>query len=83
MPIARSRGGPAGCGVTPAAMRAFMQLGVHRRVMARLPEWRDEAALVHWFRVPKEPSWAEANRRLQEEGREFEGQSAIGGAAPV
>jgi hypothetical protein len=27
-------------------MRAFMQSGVHRRVMARLPEWRDEAALV-------------------------------------
>jgi quinol monooxygenase YgiN len=29
-----------------AAMRAFMQSGVHRRVMARLPEWCDEAAIV-------------------------------------
>src|SRR5215469_12990915 len=31
-----------------AAMRSFMQSGVHRRVMVRLPEWCDEAALVHW-----------------------------------
>jgi hypothetical protein len=30
-----------------AAMRVFMRSGVHRRVMARLPEWCDEAALVH------------------------------------
>jgi hypothetical protein len=29
-------------------MRAFMQSGVHRRVISRLPEWCDEAALVHW-----------------------------------
>ena len=53
-----------------AAMRAFMQSGVHRRIMARLPEWCDEAAVVHWVQDADEaPSWAEAHRRLQQEGR--------------
>ena len=53
-----------------AAMRAFMRSGVHRRIMARLPEWCDEAALVRWVQEASEPpSWAEARRRLQEEGR--------------
>jgi hypothetical protein len=51
-------------------MRSFMQSGVHRRIMARLPEWCDEAALVHWVQDAEEPpSWAEAHRRLQKEGR--------------
>jgi heme-degrading monooxygenase HmoA len=53
-----------------AAMRSFMRSGVHRRIMARLPEWCDEAALVHWVQDGEAaPSWAEAHRRLQEEGR--------------
>src|SRR5689334_22960575 len=53
-----------------AAMRAFMQSGVHRRVMPRLPEWCDEAALVHWVQDTEEaPSWTEARRRLKQEGR--------------
>ena len=52
------------------AMRAFMRSGVHRRVMAHLPEWCDEAALAHWVQEANEPpSWAEAHRRLQQEGR--------------
>lgn len=52
------------------AMRSFMQSGVHRRIMARLPEWCDEAALVHWVQEAEAPpSWAEAHRRLQGEGR--------------
>src|SRR5215471_14311958 len=38
-----------------AAMRSFMRSGVHRRVMARLPEWCDEAALVHWAQDSGEP----------------------------
>jgi hypothetical protein len=51
-------------------MRSFMRSGVHRRIMARLPEWCDEAALVHWVQDDKEPpSWAEAHRRLQRTGR--------------
>jgi hypothetical protein len=33
-----------------AAMRSFMQSGVHRRILARLPEWCNEAAVVHWVR---------------------------------
>ena len=53
-----------------AAMRSFMQSGVHRRIMARLPEWCNEAAVVHWVQDADEsPSWQEAHRRLQEEGR--------------
>jgi hypothetical protein len=52
------------------AMRSFMQSGVHHRIMARLPEWCDEAALVHWVQDGDEPpSWPEAHRRLQGEGR--------------
>ena len=51
-------------------MRAFMQSGVHRWIMARLPEWCDEAALVHWVQEASEPpTWVEAHRRLQNEGR--------------
>ena len=53
-----------------AATRSFMRSGVHRRIMARLPEWCDEAALAHWVQDDNEPpSWAEAHRRLQQEGR--------------
>ena len=51
-------------------MRSFMRSGVHLRVMARLPDWCDEAALVHWVQDADEPrSWIEAHRRLQQEGR--------------
>jgi hypothetical protein len=53
-----------------AAMRSFMRSGVHRRIMARLPEWCDEAALAHGVQDANEPpSWPEAHRRLQQEGR--------------
>ena len=53
-----------------AAMRSFMQSDVHRRIMARLPEWCDEAAVVHWVQDAEEPpSRVQAHRRLQTEGR--------------
>ncbi len=53
-----------------AAMRAFMLAGAHRRVMPRLLSWCDEAAVVHWTQQSGEPpAWAEAHRRLQQEGR--------------
>jgi hypothetical protein len=53
-----------------AAMRSFMQSGVHRHIMARLPEWCDEAALAHWVQDANEPpTWPEAYRRLQQVGR--------------
>ena len=52
-----------------AAMRSFMQSGVHRRVMVRLPTWCGEAAVVHWVQqdIDQPPSWAEAHQRLQRE----------------
>ena len=34
-------------------MRSFMQSGVHRRVMARLPEWCNEAALSIGFKMTR------------------------------
>jgi hypothetical protein len=53
-----------------AAMRAFMHFGVHRRIMPRLLDWCDEAAVVHWLTEDAQPpSWSEAHRRLQAEGR--------------
>jgi hypothetical protein len=53
-----------------AAMRAFMHSGMHRRVMPRLLDWCDEAAVVHWLAEDAQPpSWSEAHRRLQAEGR--------------
>src|SRR5215471_3553227 len=53
-----------------AAMCPFMRSGVHRRIMARLPEWCNEAALAHWVQDANEPpSWAEAHQRLQGGGR--------------
>jgi quinol monooxygenase YgiN len=53
-----------------AAMRAFMTSGVHRRIMSRLPKWCDEASLAHWVQEDAEPpSWLEAYRRVQQEGR--------------
>jgi hypothetical protein len=53
-----------------AAMRAFMMAGAHRQVMPRLLDWCDEASLVHWQQETAElPTWPEAHRRLQSEGR--------------
>jgi hypothetical protein len=38
--------------------------------MRRLMVWCDEAALVHWTQDAAElPSWDEAHRRLEKEGR--------------
>jgi hypothetical protein len=53
-----------------AAMRAFMFSGAHRHAMPRLQDWCDEASLVHWTQETGEaPSWPEAHRRMQQEGR--------------
>jgi hypothetical protein len=53
-----------------AATRAFMHSGVHRRLMPRLLDWCDEAAVAHWITDDARlPSWSEAHRRLQQEGR--------------
>jgi hypothetical protein len=51
-------------------MRNFMLDGVLGRGMCNLMTWCDEAAVAHWTRDDHElPSWAEAHRRLQAEGR--------------
>lgn len=47
-----------------------MLAGPHRQAMRKLPEWCDEAAVVHWEQESAdEPDWQEAHRRLQVEGR--------------
>lgn len=56
--------------VDEAALRSFMLSGAHRLVMPRLLDWCDEASLVRWTQDTAErPSWSEAHRRMQAEGR--------------
>jgi hypothetical protein len=51
-------------------MRAFMLSWAHRRIMTRLPQWCDEAAVAHWLQDdPEPPPWPEACRRLRQDGR--------------
>jgi hypothetical protein len=55
---------------TDAAMKKFLLAGIHRRAMYKLPNWCDEAALVHWAQEEDDlPSWTEACTRLQNDGR--------------
>jgi hypothetical protein len=52
------------------SMKAFMHAKPHGPTMRRLLDWCDEAALVHWTQGGAElPSWEEAHRRIQQEGR--------------
>ena len=56
--------------IEESAMRSFMLGEPHRRAMSRLKEWCDEAAVVHWTQdSPEPPSWEDAHRRMQREGR--------------
>ena len=51
-------------------MKDFMLSGTHRDVMRKLPDWCDEAAVVHWTQDSVAlPTWEEAHERLQREGR--------------
>ena len=53
-----------------AAMRAFMLAMPHRRAMARLADWCDEASVVHWIEEsPTLPGWHEAHRKMVADGR--------------
>jgi hypothetical protein len=55
---------------TEDAMKAFMHANPHGPAMRKLLNWCDEASLVHWTQPATElPSWEEAHRRLQQEGR--------------
>jgi hypothetical protein len=52
------------------AMRSFRQKGAHGQVMAKLLQWCDEAAYVHWNQDSVElPDWQEAHRRLVQDGK--------------
>jgi hypothetical protein len=53
-----------------AAMNAYRTGGAHRRVMPKLLNWCDEAAVVHWTQNSAEiPSWPEAHQHMLENGR--------------
>ncbi len=53
-----------------ASMRKFMLAKPHRPAMLKLRTWCNEAALVHWKQPSADlPSWREAHRRMQLEGR--------------
>lgn len=54
-----------------ASMKAFMISGAHGPAMKKLLEWCDEASVVHWAQDDDAglPSWTEAHRRMQAEGR--------------
>lgn len=53
-----------------AAMRSFLLSGAHGRVMPRLLDWCDEAAVAHWTQDGRDPpSWKQSHQRLLVEGR--------------
>lgn len=53
-----------------AAMRAYRNADAHRRAMAKLLGWCDEASVVHWRQEgPVLPDMPEALRRMVAEGR--------------
>jgi hypothetical protein len=58
------------CWDAEPSMRKFMVMKPHGSAMRKLLERCDEAALVHWSQPePVLPSWDEAHRRMQSEGR--------------
>lgn len=53
-----------------ASMRNFMRAKPHGPAMRKLLHWCDEAAVVHWTQPEAGlPSWPDAHRRMQLEGR--------------
>lgn len=52
------------------SVKAFMLAKPHGPTMRKLLNWCDEAALVRWTQDGAElPSWEEAHRRMQQQGR--------------
>lgn len=52
------------------SMRGYMTSGAHRSAMPHLLDWCDEASVVHWEQQGHAlPAWAEADRRMRNEGR--------------
>ena len=53
-----------------ASMREFMMAPPHRRAMAKLINWCDEASVVHWKQENAAlPDWQEAHRKMVSEER--------------
>jgi Domain of unknown function (DUF3291) len=53
-----------------AEMKTFMSAGTHGAAMRKLLDSCDEAALTHWTQEDATlPTWEEAHKRLQREGR--------------
>lgn len=53
-----------------AAMTAYRNSGAHQRVMPKLLNWCDEAAVAHWLQETTElPNWPIAHQRMLETGR--------------
>jgi hypothetical protein len=53
-----------------ASMRKFMTTRPHGPAMRKLMKWCDEASIVHWTQPDAAlPTWPEAHRRMQSEGR--------------
>ncbi len=52
-----------------ASMRAFMTHGAHRKVMPKLLDWCDEAAVAHWQQADDTPpDWPAAETKMRGEG---------------
>jgi hypothetical protein len=55
---------------TQESMRRYMTTGSHKTAMPHLLHWCDEASVAHWEQPETSlPSWAEADKRMREEGR--------------
>ena len=66
------------------AMRGFMLSGTHRRVMPRLLQWCDEAALVHWTQEFLGAALLGGGAPAPAAGRAaFQGQPSLAGATAV
>jgi quinol monooxygenase YgiN len=53
-----------------ASMRAFMTRGAHRKVMPKILDWCDEAAVAHWQQDgDTPPEWPAAETRMRNAGR--------------
>ncbi len=55
---------------TQESMRQYMTAGAHKAAMPHLLHWCDEASVAHWNQAETTlPSWAEADKRMREDGR--------------
>lgn len=52
------------------SMRRYMTTAPHLTAMQHLPDWCDEASVVHWEQPDASlPPWLEADKRMRENGR--------------